>query len=309
MLRLISTTFRPHELPQHFFCEDPFIKKCDLVIVDGPNGLMPTKVLTIFQKIPEKLDHSSIKTVLRKATDEDINIINKNKLAAQDAYHFCKKCIYQHCLDMKLIDVELTFDTNKFIFYYTAPTRIDFRNLIKNLIQKYHVRIEMRQVGDRNETQIIGAIGNCGMICCCRRFLKGFTPVSIKMAKEQNIFLTPSKISGQCGKLLCCLSYEQKNYHEFHKKTPHINKQYNTDQGVMKVLRKNMFYNTITVLNNNEEIELSLDAWENLHPICIPSKYEQHTKNKNFSENHHELPIDTKKQLANDQCLSKSLIE
>ena len=168
---------------------------------------------------------------------------------------------------MKLVDVEVFFDRSKLIFYFTAPARIDFRELVKDLVREYRARIELRQIGVRHETQMVGAVGNCGMVCCCRRYLRKFAPVTIRMAKEQNLFLNPAKISGICGRLLCCLSYEQENYDRFHHNCPRLGKKYQTTQGTMKVLRANMFRNSLSVLNeNNEEQELTLEEWQALDP-------------------------------------------
>ena len=186
---------------------------------------------------------------------------------AREAQEFCRQCIRDRNLDMKLVDVEVFFDRSKLIFYFTAPSRIDFRDLVKDLVREYRARIELRQIGVRHETQMVGAVGNCGMVCCCRRYLRKFAPVTIRMAKEQNLFLNPAKISGICGRLLCCLSYEQDNYDHFHRMCPRLGKKYQTDKGPMKVLRANMFRNSLSVLTeNNEEVELSLDDWQALAP-------------------------------------------
>ena len=130
--------------------------------------------------------------------------------------NFWQDCVNRRHLDMKLVDVEVFLDRSKFIFYFTAPARIDFRELVKDLVHEYRVRIELRQIGVRHETQMVGAVGNCGMVCCCRRYLRQFAPVTIRMAKEQNLFLNPTKVSGICGRLLCCLAYEQESYDAFH---------------------------------------------------------------------------------------------
>lgn len=270
MRRIISTTFRPHKQTEIFFCEDPFITKGEHIIVETSQGLALTQVLTFLKTLPTGTDPSTISTVIRKATKQDLDNFNKNKQVAQAAFKFCKSRIREHQLPMKLIDVEIVLDHSKFIFYFTAPDRIDFRDVVKDLVREYHAKIELRQVGERHETQLIGSIGNCGMICCCRRFIKNFTPVSIKMAKEQNVFLNPTKISGSCGKLLCCLSYEQENYHNFSQHSPKIGKRYQTTKGHVKIIRTNMFQNTVTILNSsNEELEITLEEWETLQPNRI----------------------------------------
>ena len=224
-------------------------------IVSGPAELLPGQME---QELP---------SILRHAGSEDIHRGEANEQMAREAQQFCRQCIRDRNLDMKLVDVEVFFDRSKLIFYFTAPSRIDFRDLVKDLVREYRARIELRQIGVRHETQMVGAVGNCGMVCCCRRYLRKFAPVTIRMAKEQNLFLNPAKISGICGRLLCCLSYEQDNYDHFHRMCPRLGKKYQTDKGPMKVLRANMFRNSLSVLTeNNEEVELSLDDWQALSP-------------------------------------------
>jgi cell fate regulator YaaT (PSP1 superfamily) len=210
---------------------------------------------------------SSPPRILRAASQQDWDKEHQNRELAREAVLFCRRCIAERCLDMKLVDVEVFFDRSKLIFYFTAPARIDFRELVKELVQKYRTRIELRQIGVRHETQMVGAVGNCGMVCCCRRYLRKFASVTIRMAKEQNLFLNPAKISGICGRLLCCLAYEQDNYDSFHKACPRLGKKYRTCRGNMKVLRSNMFRNSLVALTeNNEELELTLEEWQALSP-------------------------------------------
>ncbi|MCR4666818.1 MAG: hypothetical protein K5657_05940 [Desulfovibrio sp.] len=205
--------------------------------------------------------------IYRTADEKDLFDEHENRELAADARSFCRSCIKTRQLEMKLVDVEVFFDRSKIIFFFTAPTRIDFRELVKDLVRRYHTRIELRQIGVRHETQMVGAIGNCGMICCCRRYLRRFAPVTIKMAKEQNLFLNPAKISGSCGRLLCCLAYEQENYDNFFGMSPKVGKRYRTRIGECKVVRLNMFRNTVSyVRENNEEKELVLEDWLALNP-------------------------------------------
>ena len=211
--------------------------------------------------------HRNIKPVTRKATQEDFARLEENKAIAVEARHICRRYIQNLKLDMKLVDVDIFLDRSKYIFYFTAPNRIDFRELVKELVRQFRTRIELRQIGVRNETQMVGGVGNCGMPCCCRRYIRKFVPVTIKMAKEQNLFLNPAKISGTCGRLLCCLAYEQSNYEEFHSRCPKFGKKYATARGTMKVLRANLFRNSVSALNeNNEEQEFSLEEWHSLKP-------------------------------------------
>jgi cell fate regulator YaaT (PSP1 superfamily) len=241
------------------------------LMVETEHGLLLGQIVSLHDSLPEGGACSAIK-VLRAATDADKTTAKANEELADRARRFCRESIRNRELDMKLVDVEVFFDASKIIFYFTAPARIDFRELLKDLVREYRARIELRQIGVRHETQMIGAVGNCGMVCCCRRFLRKFAPVTIRMAKEQNLFLNPAKISGICGRLLCCLSYEQTNYDAFHRECPRFGKRYQTSQGVMKVLRANMFRNSLRVLNeNNEEREITLEEWRALTP-CHPDQ-------------------------------------
>lgn len=219
---------------------------------------------------------------IRPASIDELLSAESNDILSREAYLFCKRCIHERELDMKLVNVEVLLDKSKMIFYFTAPTRIDFRELVKDLVREYRTRIELRQIGVRHETQILGALGNCGMVVCCRRFLEEFAPVTIKMAKEQNLFLNSSKISGICGRLLCCLSYEQENYDVFHKASPRLGKRYQTTRGIMRVLRSNMFRNAVIVINeeHNEE-EICLDVWATLNPTRLESNQGQGDKQVN----------------------------
>jgi len=202
----------------YYFASGPFVvREGQHVIVKTDQGMGLGHVVLIKQAPPEseESEDEGHKAIYRLANDKDMEAVEENKTLSRDAFKYCRKCIAEHKLGMKLVDVEVFFDRSKMIFYFTAPGRIDFRELIKDLVREYRTRIELRQIGVRHETQMLGAIGNCGQICCCRRFMRKFVPVTIKMAKEQNLFLNPTKISGICGRLLCCLSFEQKGYENF----------------------------------------------------------------------------------------------
>ena len=214
---------------------------------------------------PRPAGRAEHKPIYRLANDKDLDASRENEKLAGEAFEFCRQAIQRLGLEMKLVDVEVNFDRGKMIFYFTAPGRVDFRELIKDLVREYHTRIELRQIGVRHETQMLGAIGNCGQICCCRRFLRKFVPVTIRMAKEQNLFLNPAKISGICGRLLCCLSYEQQGYEEFHKQCPRIGKRFTTALGQAKVLRSNFFRKTLTLLVEGAgEREVGLEEWREI---------------------------------------------
>ena len=205
--------------------------------------------------------------ILGPATARDIALHAENRILAGEATAFCTTCIRQRNLDMKLVDVEVLHDRSKIIFYFTAPARIDFRELVKDLVRNYRTRIELRQIGVRHETQMVGGIGNCGMVCCCHQYLRKFAPVTIKMAKEQNLFLNPAKLSGMCGRLLCCLSFEQSNYEEFNRNCPKLGKRYATSDGTFRIIRANMFSRSIVACSDSgEEKEFTLEQWAAIAP-------------------------------------------
>lgn len=236
----------------------------DTVCVPTEDGETLGEVTGIRPDGPEE-ETAALPAILRVADADDLARAEENLKPAREAAAFCRACIVSRRMEMKLTDVAVHLDRGKYVFYFTAPGRIDFRELVKDLVHQYRARIELRQIGVRHETQLIGAVGNCGMVCCCRRYLRRFAPVTIRMAKEQNLFLNPAKISGICGRLLCCLAYEQENYDQFHRECPRTGKRYQTRRGPLKVLRANMFRNSVTVLSEaGEEQEISLDEWRTL---------------------------------------------
>lgn len=252
----------------YYFGSGPFVvREGQHVIVKTDQGMGLGKVI-LTKQAPveqEESEDEGFKPIYRLANDKDLEAVAENDALAREAHQFCRKCVSKHKLGMKLVDVEVFFDRSKMIFYFTAPGRIDFRELIKDLVREYRTRIELRQIGVRHETQMLGAIGNCGQICCCRRFMRKFVPVTIKMAKEQNLFLNPTKISGICGRLLCCLSFEQQGYEEFHRMCPKVGKKYTTSMGAVKVLRSNFFKKTLSLLTEDfEEKEVSIDEWNEI---------------------------------------------
>lgn len=273
---MLGVKFQYYGPISYFSCIDPEPEPGDWVLAESPQGLAIGMVVAWTDKLPADVPAESVKPILHRATGEELLVDAENRQRAQVAYNFCEKCIEKRNLDMKLVKVDILFDHSKMIFFFTAPTRIDFRELVKDLVREYHTRIELRQIGIRHETQILGAVGSCGMVCCCRRFLRKFMPVTIKMAKEQSLFLNPAKISGVCGRLLCCLSYEQENYDAFQKDCPCIGRRYQTKQGLVKVLHTNLFKNSVVMLTNkNEETEISLEDWLALDPHrqdCLTDK-------------------------------------
>ena len=262
MAQYVGVSFR-RQGQIYFFLSTPFVLSLhDMVLVKTEEGIGFGEIVALRDDLPEGVDPETVKPIYRPATAEDIAIDRENRELASEARKYCQRSMARLHLDMKLVDVEIYFDKSKMIFYFTAPGRVDFRELVKDLVRNYRTRIELRQIGVRHETQMIGALGNCGQMCCCRRYLRRFEPVTIKMAKDQNLFLNPAKISGVCGRLLCCLAYEKDNYADFQRRAPKLGRRYMTTQGPMKTLRANMFRDSVSVVTENgEELDFSLTDW------------------------------------------------
>ena len=211
----------------------------DHAIVETARGVEYGEVVVGPREVSDSEVVSPLKPVLRKATDEDAQKVEENIVREKEAFNICLRKITNHDLPMRLIDVEFTFDVNKIIFYFTAEGRIDFRELVKDLAHHFRTRIELRQIGVRDEAKLLGGLGKCGCPVCCQRFLPEFSPVSIKMAKEQNISLNPTKISGLCGRLMCCLNYEQPYYEEMRKKLPRNGSNVKTPDGIGVAMESN----------------------------------------------------------------------
>lgn len=231
MVNVVGVRFKKAGKIYYFSPDDIDIELYDFVIVETARGIEFGHVVTGPEQISEDDLVSPLKNVLRVATDQDFEIHRENKKNAKEAFSICEEKIAAHGLEMKLIDSEYTFDNNKVIFYFTAEGRVDFRELVKELASIFRTRIELRQIGVRDEAKVLGGIGPCGKTCCCTQFLGEFDPVSIKMAKEQNLSLNPTKISGLCGRLMCCLKYEQHVYEELLEKMPAVGEYAMTEYG------------------------------------------------------------------------------
>ena len=216
------------------------IEKGQQVVVETVRGIEIGEAVTDPHEVQESQIVKPIKQVIRIASKEDIQMANRNKSREEEAFDLCMKKIAQHNLDMKLVDVEYTFDGSKIVFYFTADGRIDFRELVKDLASAFKTRIELRQIGVRDEAKMLGGLGKCGQPICCGTFLGDFQPVSIRMAKEQNLSLNPTKISGLCGRLMCCLKYEQDFYESMQKKMPKLNREVMTPDGPGVVVENNL---------------------------------------------------------------------
>ena len=217
----------------------------EIVVVETSRGIECGTVSEAVKSISDEQIVKPLKSVLRIATDTDRKKLEENKRKAAEAFNVCEKKVLQHKLDMKLVDVEYAFDGSKILFYFTSDGRVDFRELVKDLAANFHTRIELRQIGVRDEAKMLGGLGICGQPFCCARFLDEFQPVSIKMAKEQGLSLNPTKISGSCGRLMCCLKYEQDAYEYLNSITPPVGSLVNTPSGTGTVVDLNVLTGTL----------------------------------------------------------------
>ena len=259
MTKVVGVRFRNVGKIYYFSPKNYEIKTGDHVIVETARGIEYGKVVLAPREVSDDSVVHPLKEVLRVATKDDDEREAQNRSKERDAFKICQKKIREHGLEMKLIDAEYTFDNNKVLFYFTADGRIDFRQLVKDLASIFKTRIELRQIGVRDETKILGGIGICGRCLCCHTYLSEFVPVSIKMAKEQNLSLNQTKISGVCGRLMCCLKNEQETYEELNKRLPGIGDMVTTPDGLqgsvqsVNVLRQRV--KVIVDINDEKEIQ------------------------------------------------------
>lgn len=233
MIKVVGVRFRTAGKIYYFDPQELDIKKGDHVIVETARGIEYGEVIEGITETTDDKLVMPLKPVIRVATPEDDKKVEEKKEKEKKAFKICKEKIVKHGLDMKLINTEYTFDNNKVLFYFTADGRIDFRELVKDLAAVFRTRIELRQVGVRDETKMLGGIGVCGRPLCCSTYLSEFVPVSIKMAKEQNLSLNPTKISGICGRLMCCLKNEQEAYEELNSNLPDVGETVKTYDGLV----------------------------------------------------------------------------
>ena len=259
MTRIIGVRFRPAGKIYYFAPGKFHIKKGQQVIVETARGIEFGHVVMGPKEVEEDQIPQPLKSVIRLANNEDRKIEERNREKEKEAFQICLEKIRKHKLEMKLIDAEYTFDNNKVLFYFTADGRIDFRELVKDLAAVFRTRIELRQIGVRDETKLRGGIGICGRELCCHTYLSEFAPVSIKMAKEQNLSLNPTKISGVCGRLMCCLTNEQETYEKLNSRLPSTGDTVTTPEGLrgevqsLSVLRQLV---TVVVTLENDEKEI-----------------------------------------------------
>ncbi len=260
MEKVIGIRFRKGGKTYHFDPGELSPGKDDYVIVHTEQGVGLGQVVEPPHPKNSRIHPQEIKKIERSATEDEIRQHFGNLEIEADAKTFCQEKIAAHGLAMNLVDVEYFFDGSKIIFFFTADGRVDFRELLKDLVRRLRTRVELRQIGIRNQAKMVGGLGGCGRPLCCATFLKNFHAVSIKMAKEQNLSLNPTKISGACGRLMCCLQFEHETYKELKKDMPKMGKKVELPEGRGKVVRQNVMGRSYTVqLEDGHEIEIELD--------------------------------------------------
>ncbi len=247
MTEIISVKFKENGRAYSFDPAGIKAEQGEYVIVETQNGIEIGTVSTANHEVPKEAIVKPLKKVIRKATEKDMARREDNKRKEKEAFGICEELILAHKLDMKLVEVEYSFDANKIVFFFTSDGRVDFRELVKDLASRFHTRIELRQIGVRDEAKMLGGLGICGRPYCCKQFLNDFQPVSIKMAKEQGLSLNPTKISGSCGRLMCCLKYEQDAYEYLNSLTPSVGSTVKTPEGNATVVDVNLITGYLTV--------------------------------------------------------------
>jgi cell fate regulator YaaT (PSP1 superfamily) len=247
MTEVISVKFKETGRAYYFSPAGKTVKLGDSVIVETQNGNEFGIVSEGNHQVEDENVVQPLKKMIRFANEKDFKKLEENKKKEAEAFKLCEKLVEEHKLDMKLVEVEYSFDGGKIIFFFTSEGRVDFRELVKDLAAKFHTRIELRQIGVRDEAKMLGGIGICGQPYCCKQFLSDFEPVSIKMAKEQGLSLNPTKISGSCGRLMCCLKYEQDAYEYLNSFTPHVGSTVKTKDGLATVIDVNLITGNLFV--------------------------------------------------------------
>ena len=285
MTKVIGVRFRTAGKIYYFDPTRFEIKKGDHVIVETARGVEYGTVVGGIREVDDSKVVQPLKPVLRIATERDNEQEAANKGKEKEAFRICQEKIRKHGLDMKLIDAEYTFDNNKVLFYFTADGRIDFRELVKDLASVFKTRIELRQIGVRDETKILGGIGICGRRLCCHTHLSEFVPVSIKMAKEQNLSLNPTKISGVCGRLMCCLKHEEETYEDLNRRLPNIRDYVTTDDGLKGEV------SSVNVLRQQVKVIVNVDDEKEIreYPLDQLRFKKRHGRNKKNDVSEKEL--------------------
>ncbi|MBR2861688.1 MAG: stage 0 sporulation family protein [Clostridia bacterium] len=273
MAKVVGIRFRNTGKTYYFDPDNKEIQLGQGVIVETAQGVEYGSTTIATKDIPPEQIVAPLKKIIRVATEADEKKLKENKGKEERALGIAQKKADAAKLEMKFIRVEYTFDCAKAVFYFTSDGRVDFRDLVKELAGAFHTRIELRQIGVRDETKLLGGLGPCGQPCCCSRFLGGFQPVSIKMAKEQGLSLNPTKISGLCGRLMCCLKYEQHHYEQAHKKMPPVNAEVKTPDGDGKIQEVNVLKETVKVtVVNGDQIELKEYPYKAVRVLKMPKR-------------------------------------
>lgn len=278
MIKVVGIRFRTAGKIYYFDPKDFEMEVGSHAIVETARGVEYGTVLIAPREIADDEVVQPIKPVIRVATEEDERVVSRNKEKEKDAYKICQEKIEKHGLEMKLVQAEYTFDNNKLLFYFTADGRIDFRELVKDLASVFRTRIELRQIGVRDETKILGGIGICGRELCCASYLSDFVPVSIKMAKEQNLSLNPAKISGVCGRLMCCLKNEEETYEYLNSRLPNTGDFVTTGDGLKGEVQ------SVSVLRQKVKVLVEVDDEKELREYEVDElKFKHRRKNTKLS--------------------------
>ncbi len=285
MAKVVGIRFRNTGKTYYFDPDNNIIKEGQGVIVETAQGVEYGNVTIGTKDIPEAQIVAPLKKIIRIATPQDKKRLEENQAKEKRALEIADKKAIDFKLDMKFVRVEYTFDCAKALFYFTSDGRVDFRELVKDMAFTFRTRIELRQIGVRDETKMLGGLGPCGQPCCCSRFLGGFQPVSIKMAKEQGLSLNPTKISGLCGRLMCCLKYEQSNYELAHKKMPPVGAEVRTVDGNGKIQEINVLKETVKVtVSVGDQIELKEYDYRDVKVTKMPKHMAKEEDNDAIKE-------------------------
>lgn len=273
MAKIVGIRFRNTGKTYYFDPGDEEIAVNTGIIVETAQGVEYGVSSVETKEVPDTQIVAPLKKIIRIATVADKRKLEENRAKEQRALEIAEKKAIDFKLDMKFIRVEYTFDCAKAVFYFTSDGRVDFRELVKDMASTFRTRIELRQIGVRDETKMLGGLGPCGQPCCCNRFLGGFQPVSIKMAKEQGLSLNPTKISGLCGRLMCCLKYEQQNYEDAHKRMPVVGAEVKTSAGIGRIQEINVLKETVKVtVTTGDQIELKEFDYRDVKVLKSPKK-------------------------------------
>ena len=280
MKRIVNLCFREGGKTTKYICDGMDLKPGDLVMANTPGGIDLGTVVTVPMDFDDSLVPDDIEPVLRTATDKEIERGQLKKVKEKEAYDLCLELIEKHELDMNLIDAVFTFDGKKVTFFFTSDNRVDFRELVKDLVSSFRARIELRQIGSRDQAKLVGGIGMCGRELCCCTFLNKFAPVTLRTARDQGMSLNPGKLNGACGRLMCCLQFEKDAYADARKRLPKTGKRIRTPDGMGVVSDVNYITEKVTVKFAEEDsFTTSVYDWEGLAPL-------NHDRDRNDNDNH-----------------------